>query len=50
MDKTRELLKEAAERLARHSNNVPDMVLGDTIYKHLREIKPGTPQQTEKAN
>ena len=43
MDQTRELLSQAAERLARHSNNMPDQMLGDRIYKHLYATEPGVP-------
>jgi hypothetical protein len=39
MDQARELLAQAAERLARHSNNIPDLMLGDQIYKHLYETR-----------
>lgn len=35
MDRARELLSQAAERLARHSYSLTDQVLGDMIYKHL---------------
>ena len=44
MDQARELLSQAAERLSRHSNNIPDLILGDKIYKHLYATsEPGTP-------
>lgn len=43
MDHARELLTQAAERLARHSSNMADRVLGDMIYKHLyKTSEPGT--------
>jgi hypothetical protein len=43
MDQSRELLTQAAERLARHSSNMADRVLGDMIYKHLYQTsEPGT--------
>jgi exoribonuclease II len=35
----RELLTQAAERLARHSVNIPDLMLGDKIFKHLHATK-----------
>jgi hypothetical protein len=44
MDHARVLLSQAAERLARHSNNLTDRVLGDMIYKHLYATsEPGSP-------
>lgn len=44
MDQARVLLSQAAERLARHSNNLTDRVLGDMIYKHLYATsEPGSP-------
>lgn len=44
MDQSRELLTQAAERLARHSSNMADQMLGDRIYKHLYATsEPGTP-------
>lgn len=35
----RELLTQAAERLSRHSVSIPDLMLGDRIFKHLRSTK-----------
>jgi hypothetical protein len=35
----RELLTEAAERLARHAVNIPDLMLGDKIFKHLHATR-----------
>lgn len=39
MTAERELLTQAAERLSRHGVNVPDLMLGDKIFKHLRSTK-----------
>jgi hypothetical protein len=35
----KELLEEAAERLSRHSVNIPDLMLGDKIFKHLHATR-----------
>jgi hypothetical protein len=35
----RELLTQAAERLSRHSVNIPDLMLGDKIFKHLHATR-----------
>lgn len=39
MDTERELLSRAAEQLARVPRNIGDLLLGDEIYKFLRDTK-----------
>lgn len=34
--RSRELLQKAAERLGRHGQNMPDLLLSDSIYRYLR--------------